>query len=353
MGTKAIDIPAGEQNYAIEDGLVLPADVTLLSVYPHAHYLGKEMRAEAALPDGSTKRLLLIRRWDFHWQQDYRYVAPVPLPRGTRLTMRYTYDNSETNEANPSRPPRPVTWGPQSSDEMGNLGLQLLASPADRALLSGPSPSVKHATTCAAPRFASSTHPAILLSASALGSSYLEVGRVADAIAAARDCRASAARRRAGAQLSGRRTPGGRPHGGRHRAVAGSRQAGAARCAPAVQPRQGARDWRTCASRRRSVRAGDRSRSGISRSRTRSSGSCSSLTGVFARRFRICSVRSTSLRIRRRRTATSGVRSPRPDASATQPRISGGRWSSTPPTLRRARTSPGCRAAETPSTFLR
>jgi tetratricopeptide (TPR) repeat protein len=183
MGTKAIDIPAGEQNYAIEDAIDLPADVTLLSVYPHAHYLGKTMRLEATLPDGSTKPLLHIRRWDFHWQQDYRYVAPVALPRGTRLTMRYTYDNSEANEANPTRPPRPVTWGPQSSDEMGNLGLQLLAAASDRALLvrvfaereardnvRGAEIRVRHAPGDPAER-------------TWLGSSYLEAGRVADAIA--------------------------------------------------------------------------------------------------------------------------------------------------------------------------
>jgi Flp pilus assembly protein TadD len=183
MGTKAIDIPAGEQNYAIEDAVDLPADVTLLSVYPHAHYLGRTMRLDARLPDGSTRQLLLIRRWDFHWQQDYRYAAPIALPRGTRLSMRYTYDNSEANEANPSRPPRPVIWGPQSSDEMGNLGLQLLAAPADRALLvrtfaereardnvRGAEIRVKHAPGDPAER-------------TWLGSSYLEVGRVADAVA--------------------------------------------------------------------------------------------------------------------------------------------------------------------------
>jgi Tfp pilus assembly protein PilF len=183
MGTKAIDIPPGEKNHAIEDSYVLPADVTLLSIYPHAHYLGKEMRVEATLPDGGRRSLLHIRRWDFHWQQDYRYITPVALPRGTRITMRYTYDNSEENAANPSHPPRPVTWGPQSSDEMGNLGLQVLASPADRAALTrafaereardnvlGAEIRVKHAPDDAAER-------------TWLGSSYLEVGRIADAIA--------------------------------------------------------------------------------------------------------------------------------------------------------------------------
>jgi tetratricopeptide (TPR) repeat protein len=136
MGSKAIDIPAGEKAYAIEDSYELPVDATVLSVYPHAHYLGKEMTVRAMLPGGATETLIHIPRWSFHWQQDYRYVTPIALPRGTRITMRYTYDNSADNDDNPSVPPRRVTWGPQSSDEMGNLGIQLLPrSAADAAVL--------------------------------------------------------------------------------------------------------------------------------------------------------------------------------------------------------------------------
>ncbi len=126
MGSKAIDIPAGEANYAIEDTFTLPADIELLSLYPHAHYLGKEMSVTATLPGGETRSLLHIKQWNFRWQQDYRYVAPVTLPRGTTLRMRFTYDNSSTNEHNPNRPPRQVMCGQQSTDEMGNLGVQML-----------------------------------------------------------------------------------------------------------------------------------------------------------------------------------------------------------------------------------
>ena len=94
------------------------------------------MTVRAVLPDGGTKILIHIPRWSFHWQQDYRYVTPIALPRGTRILMRYTYDNSEANDDNPSHPPRRVTAGPQSSDEMGNLGVQLLPrNAADAATL--------------------------------------------------------------------------------------------------------------------------------------------------------------------------------------------------------------------------
>jgi hypothetical protein len=54
MGSKGIDIPAGASDYAISDSYQLPVDVDLLSVYPHAHFLGREMLVRAALPDGTA-----------------------------------------------------------------------------------------------------------------------------------------------------------------------------------------------------------------------------------------------------------------------------------------------------------
>ena len=131
LGSRTIDIPAGEANYDIVDSYVLPVDVTVMSVYPHAHYLAREMKAAATLPDGTVKSLIWIKRWDFHWQDEYRYDPPLLLPKGTRLTMRYTYDNSSGNPHNPHRPPQRVVHGPRSSDEMGDLWLQVL--PRDNA----------------------------------------------------------------------------------------------------------------------------------------------------------------------------------------------------------------------------
>jgi tetratricopeptide (TPR) repeat protein len=126
LGSKAIDIPAGEKAYTISDSYVLPMDVEVLSVYPHAHYLATEMRGIATLPDGRTQWLMRINHWDFHWQQDYRFRSPIALPRGTTVSMQYTYDNSDANPDNPHHPPHAVTYGPQSVDEMGDLWLQVL-----------------------------------------------------------------------------------------------------------------------------------------------------------------------------------------------------------------------------------
>ncbi len=94
LGSETLDIPAGIADYVAEDSLVLPVDVDLLSLFPHAHFLAREMHASATFPDGVPRCLLRIERWDFDWQDEYRFVQTIALPRGTKLTMRYVYDNS-------------------------------------------------------------------------------------------------------------------------------------------------------------------------------------------------------------------------------------------------------------------
>jgi len=124
-----LDIPPGEKNFTISGTLTLPADMIVLSVMAHAHYLGKEFKATATLPDGSTKPMLWIKDWDFNWQDRYFYKEPVKLPKGTRIEVSISYDNSAENPRNPCSPPRRVQWGMQSLDEMGNLRFQVV--PAD------------------------------------------------------------------------------------------------------------------------------------------------------------------------------------------------------------------------------
>jgi WD40-like Beta Propeller Repeat len=120
---KALNIGPGAKDYAVEDSVVLPVDVQAYAIGAHAHYLGKEMKATATLPDGSTKPLLWIQDWNFNWQDTYRYKAPFELPKGTRIDVKIGWDNSADNPRNPKNPPRRVKWGLQSQDEMGGIAL--------------------------------------------------------------------------------------------------------------------------------------------------------------------------------------------------------------------------------------
>ena len=131
-----IDIPAGDAHHVVEDSLTLPVAVKALGIYPHAHYLGKSVEARATLPDGSSKSLIKIPKWDFNWQDDYRYTQPVELPAGTTIDMRFVYDNSSSNAFNPHNPPERVRFGNRSSDEMATLTIQVVPPRAqDQAVL--------------------------------------------------------------------------------------------------------------------------------------------------------------------------------------------------------------------------
>jgi hypothetical protein len=127
-----LDIPAGESAHWMEQQLTIPVDIDVLAILPHAHYLARELRAVATLPDGRQLPLLTIPRWDFNWQGDYSYREPVFLPKGSAIAMQYRYDNSTNNPVNPNRPPQRVRYGLRSTDEMGELWLQVLPrQPAD------------------------------------------------------------------------------------------------------------------------------------------------------------------------------------------------------------------------------
>ena len=126
LTSKAIRIPAGASSHVIEDSYQLPIAVDVLGIAPHMHYLGKQVEARATLPDGREEPLLRIDDWDFNWQDEYRYREPVHLPAGTRLRVRFTFDNSSANPHNPHAPPVTVGFGPQAGDEMAELLLQVL-----------------------------------------------------------------------------------------------------------------------------------------------------------------------------------------------------------------------------------
>lgn len=121
-----IDIPAGMKSYKVRGSFTIPADVDAVTVSAHAHYLSKEAKLTATLPSGEVKILLWIRDWDFAWQDQYTFQNLLSLPKGTRIDGELTYDNSADNIHQPNNPPKRVTWGEQSTDEMGSLILSVV-----------------------------------------------------------------------------------------------------------------------------------------------------------------------------------------------------------------------------------
>jgi tetratricopeptide (TPR) repeat protein/mono/diheme cytochrome c family protein len=123
---RLLDIPPGEKHFVVTDDFTLPVDVDLLAIYPHAHYLGKDLQAIAKFPDGRSETLIHIPDWNLNWQAVYRYAQPVKLPKGTTISMKFAYDNSDNNVRNPNDPPQRVVAGNLAADEMAHLWLQVL-----------------------------------------------------------------------------------------------------------------------------------------------------------------------------------------------------------------------------------
>jgi hypothetical protein len=113
-----LDIPAGDPKYVVTSTFITPIDLEVIGIAPHMHLLGRDMKVDATLPDGQVKPMVWIKDWDFNWQGMYQYIMPLSLPKGTKIELQATYDNSAGNPKNPHSPPETVHWGENTTDEM-------------------------------------------------------------------------------------------------------------------------------------------------------------------------------------------------------------------------------------------
>ena len=123
-----IDIAPGEPHYEVRASKTLNAETNIFGIFPHLHLIGRSVRAEATLPDATKIPLISITDWNFNWQYYYQYAKPLHLPAGSKIDVRWTYDNSAANSANPNSPPRRVTYGEQTADEMAFLVFDMIAT---------------------------------------------------------------------------------------------------------------------------------------------------------------------------------------------------------------------------------
>ncbi len=110
-------IPANEVRTFHEE-YTIPVNLTVLSVGPHMHLIGKSIKAYGVTPTNDTLKFIDIPNWNFHWQGSYMFRNPVKIPAGTVLYGEATYDNTIGNPNNPSNPPQAVSLGEATTDEM-------------------------------------------------------------------------------------------------------------------------------------------------------------------------------------------------------------------------------------------
>lgn len=108
---------------AIEPPLVIPPnkitkhqtqvtiynDISILTINPHLHLLGKSFKAFAIKPNGDTINLIHIPKWQFRWQYFYTFTKPVKVPKGSTIMAIAEFDNTNKNPNNPNNPPIQVS----------------------------------------------------------------------------------------------------------------------------------------------------------------------------------------------------------------------------------------------------
>jgi len=104
------------ETYTIPNTAPFPY-ITVLSVAPHMHKVGRSIKSYAILPSNDTVPLVDIPNWDFKWQGQYNFRQPLTFPTGTVFKAEAFYDNTFGNPLAPN-PNNPVWAGEATEDEM-------------------------------------------------------------------------------------------------------------------------------------------------------------------------------------------------------------------------------------------
>lgn len=104
--------------------LKIMEDISVLTINPHMHLLGKEFKAYALSPIGDTIPLIKIDKWNFRWQYFYTFKKMLHIPKGSTIKLEALFDNTLNNMDNPFNPPRFVSGrdgSMKTTDEMLQL----------------------------------------------------------------------------------------------------------------------------------------------------------------------------------------------------------------------------------------
>ena len=107
-------------------------DIVRLGV--HMHLLGRGMKIVLNPGTPQAQTLLNVTNYNFNYQRSYTLKTPVQTHPGDKIGVTCTYDPTLRQELPQLRklPPRFVTWGDGSSDEMC-LGLVQTVSATGKA----------------------------------------------------------------------------------------------------------------------------------------------------------------------------------------------------------------------------
>jgi uncharacterized protein (TIGR03437 family) len=142
---QSFSIPAGAKAHQVTANFTaLGFSGKILGITPHMHLLGKQIKVEMTQPGQPKQCLVNIPNWNFNWQGSYLYQQPISFAANSRVDLTCVFDNSTENPLQPNNPPKAVTWGEETTDEMA---LAFVAFTLDALTLPASSPQLAEVTT--------------------------------------------------------------------------------------------------------------------------------------------------------------------------------------------------------------
>ena len=107
-------------------------NISILTINPHMHLLGKSFLAYAVTNNNDTIPLIKINDWNFRWQYFYTFEKMLKIPGGSEIIVEATYDNTINNPDNPFSPPKTISerigFNGKGSMKTSNEMLQFIIS---------------------------------------------------------------------------------------------------------------------------------------------------------------------------------------------------------------------------------
>lgn len=116
MGVFGFDIPANDPAHVETQRFQLPVDLRLYGVFPHMHKLGVSYHMELTDEDGAD--CLVRGDYDFENQMTYMFEDSKRIRADDVLSMSCTWDNSAENPGQFYDPPREISYGERTDEEM-------------------------------------------------------------------------------------------------------------------------------------------------------------------------------------------------------------------------------------------
>ncbi len=105
-------------------------DISILTINPHMHLLGKSFKSYAITEKGDTIPLIKIDDWNFRWQYFYTFKKMLKIPKNSEIIVEATFDNTMKNLDNPFDPPKLVSekidWNGKGSMKTSDEMLQFI-----------------------------------------------------------------------------------------------------------------------------------------------------------------------------------------------------------------------------------